>query len=177
MTGPVELRLGRALACCLLLATSCGYHLAGRGDHLPRDIRTIAVLPFSNATSRYKLEQYLTRAVAQEFLSRARFVAIAAEAEADATLRGGVTNLFLTPIIFDPASGRNTTVQVIAQLQVTLTERRTGKILYENQNYEARERYEVAIDPRAYFEESELALERMSRSVARSLVTAILEKF
>jgi hypothetical protein len=62
-------------------------------------------------------------------------------------------------------------------MQVSLRERRTGKILYQNQNYEARERYEVSVDPKAYFEESEAALERMSRSVARNLVSAILEKF
>jgi len=42
---------------------------------------------------------------------------------------------------------------------------------------EARERYEVAIDPRVYFEESEIAMDRMSQAVARNLVSAILEKF
>ncbi len=42
---------------------------------------------------------------------------------------------------------------------------------------EVRERYEIAIDPRAYFEESDTAIERMSREVARSIVSAVLEKF
>jgi len=171
----------RPLAACpallLFLLPSCGYRVAGRGDQIPQEVRTIAVLPFFNATSRYKLEQHLTRAVAHEFLTRTRFRVVADESHADATLRGGVINLHVTPIIFDPASGRGTAIQVIAQLQVTLSERRTGRILYQNQNYEARERYEVAIDPRAYFDESEIAMDRMSQAVARSLVSSVLEKF
>ena len=159
------------------LLPSCGYHVAGRGTQIPKEVRAIAVLPFANATSRFKLDQYLTRAVARELIVRTRFRVLAEQAEADATLSGGVTNIFLTPVIFDPASGRATTIQVITQMQVTLTERRTGKVLYQNQNWEARERYEVSVDPKAYFEESEVALERMSRSVARALVSSILEAF
>lgn len=160
-----------------LMLCSCGYHVAGRGDQIPKEVRTIAVVPFANATSRYKIEQYLTRAVAHELISRTRFRVVPDEANADATLRGAVVNIFVAPVIFDPASGRATSVQTVTQLQLSLTDRRTGKIIYQNQNYEARERYEVTTDPRAYFEESEAGLERMSRSVARSLVSAILEKF
>jgi hypothetical protein len=40
-----------------------------------------------------------------------------------------------------------------------------------------RERYEISIDPLAYFEESEVALERLSKQVAGSIVSAILEAF
>jgi len=165
-------------AVLLALLPSCGYHVAGRGDAIPKEVHTIAVLPFFNNSSRYKLDQHLTRAITHEFLVRTRFRVISEERDdADATLRGGVTNIFVTPVIFDPASGRATSIQVIAQMQVTLAERRTGRVLYQNQNYEARERYEVAIDPRVYFEESEIAMDRMSQAVARNLVSAILEKF
>jgi len=176
--------------CCCLLSTTycllytsycllsgCGYHVAGRGDQIPKEVRTIAVLPFANGTPRYKIEQYLTRAVTHELISRTRFRVIPEERDADAVLRGAVVNIFVAPIIFDPSSGRSTTVQVVAQLHLSLTESRTGKVLYQNQNFEARERYEVSIDPRAYFEESEAGLDRMSRSVARNLVSAILENF
>ncbi len=169
--------MARLFLCAGLLAcAACGYHVAGRGDQIPKDVRTIAVLPFSNATSRYKLEQHLTRAITHEFLTRTRFRILPEDRGADATLRGAVTNLFVTPVVFDPASGRATSIQVIAQLQVTLAGR-DGRILYQNQNYEWRERYEVAVDPKTYFDESDLAMQRLSQSVARSLVSAILERF
>ena len=166
-----------AVALAEILAAGCGYHVAGRGDLLPQEVRTIAVTPFFNVTSRYKIEQYLTRAVSHELLSRTRYRVASEESQADAVLHAGVTNIFLTPVIFDPQSGRATTIQAITQMQVTLTERKTGKILYQNQNFESRERYEISVDPKAYLEESEAGLERMSRAVARNLVSAILEQF
>jgi hypothetical protein len=42
---------------------------------------------------------------------------------------------------------------------------------------EFRERYELSVDPKAYFDESEPALQRMSRDTAQSVVSAILENF
>ena len=62
-------------------------------------------------------------------------------------------------------------------LRVTLTDRATGKVLFSRPSMEIRERYEISVDQRAYFEESDIALERMNRSTARSLVSAILENF
>jgi hypothetical protein len=165
---------------CLLAAiagTSCGYHVAGRGDQIPKNVKTVAVLPFANATPRYKIEQDLTRAVVHEFITRTRFAVTSEESAADAVLRGAVVNLYVTPLIFDPVSNRATSVQITAQMQITLTDRRTGQILYQNQNFQSRERYEVAIDPRAYFDESEVGMQRMSQDVARDLVSSILEKF
>jgi hypothetical protein len=161
----------------LFFFSSCGYRVAGRGDEIPKDVHTIAVLPFSNATSRYKIDEYLTRAVTHEFITRTRFRITPDDKDADAVLRGAVINLLVNPVIFDPKSGRATSVQLVAQMQVTLSDRHSGKIIYQNQNFESRENYEVAIDPRAYFEESEVGLQRASQSVARSLVSAILEKF
>jgi hypothetical protein len=42
---------------------------------------------------------------------------------------------------------------------------------------EVRQRYEIAIDQDAYFEESDIALERLSRDVARAVVSGVLEAF
>ena len=50
-------------------------------------------------------------------------------------------------------------------------------MLFTRPSFEVRERYEISVDPRAYFEESDPAMERLSRDVARSVVSAILENF
>ena len=42
---------------------------------------------------------------------------------------------------------------------------------------EVRQRYEISVDQLQYFEESDIALDRVSREVARSVVSAILEAF
>ena len=82
-------------------------------------------------------------------------------------LTGAVVNFFSYPTIFDPVSGRATGVQVIVVLQVKLTDRTTNKVLFDRPNFEVRERYEISVDPRAYFDESDVAMERLSRDVAR----------
>jgi hypothetical protein len=62
-------------------------------------------------------------------------------------------------------------------LRLTLRERATGKILYSRPNYEIRERYEISINPSAYFEESDSALARASQQTAQQVVSSILEAF
>jgi hypothetical protein len=39
------------------------------------------------------------------------------------------------------------------------------------------QRYELSINANTYFEESDAALDRLARDVARDLVTSILENF
>jgi len=60
---------------------------------------------------------------------------------------------------------------------VTLTDRSDGKVLFSRPNLEVRERYEISVDAKTYFEESDVAMERLSRDVARSVVSAVLENF
>lgn len=166
-----------ALGALALSAAGCGYRVAGQADTIPDQVRTIAVPAFANATTEYKIEQYLTRSVVREFLSRTRYDVIENEASADATLRGTVVSFVAFPANFDQATNRATAINTITQLQVTLVERETGRVLYQNPNLQHRERYEVSSDPEAYFEERQAALTRSSDAVARTVVSAVLEGF
>ena len=112
-----------------------------------------------------------------EFISRTRYAIVADPDRADAVLTGALVNLTNYPIIFDPVSGRATGVQVIATLQLTLTDRTTGKVLFSRSGAEFRERYEISTNPQAYFDESGTAIRRVSRDIARAVVSAILETF
>jgi hypothetical protein len=156
---------------------SCGYHVAGRADLVPKHIQTIAVPAWGNATRRYKLSEQLTAAVTREFISRTRFHIVADPGQADAILTGAVVNFFSYPTVFDPVTGRASGVEVIVVVQMKLTDRTDNKVLLDRPSFEIRERYEISIDPRAYFDESDDALQRLSRDVARSVVSAVLENF
>ena len=162
---------------CLSFATACGYHTAGKGDRLSPAIRTIAVPAFDNLTTRYRLTQWMPEALTREFLSRTRYQVEANPDGADAVLRGAIISQQVSPLIFDPASGRASMVQLYVRMQIRLEDRRTGKMIYRNDNMEYRARYEIAVDQRAYFDESDAALERLSREVARSVVSRIVEDF
>ena len=86
--------------------SACGYHVAGKADLVPKSIRTIASLPFTNATTRYELTDRLPQAISHEFITRTRYRVVTDPAQADAVLRGTVINFVTYPIQFDQATGR-----------------------------------------------------------------------
>ncbi len=159
------------------LSVACGYHVAGHADMVPKTVKTIAIPAFGNGTTRYKLARLVTADVTREFNSRARYNIVPDPDQADAVLSGTVLNFVYNPTIYDPVTFRATGVQVVVTVQVTLTDRHTGKVLFTRPSMEVRERYEISTDPQTYFDESGTAIERLSRDVARSLVSAILESF
>ncbi len=166
-----------AAAAIALGLSGCGYRVAGKADVLPKHIGTISVPAFGNASTRYKLSDKLAAQITRELLSRTRYEVVAEPAQADAVLTGSVNNYNVYPTVFDPSTGRASTVQVTVNLSITLRERATNAVLYSRQNFEVRERYEISTDQRAYVEESDSAMDRLSRDVARSVVSAVLENF
>lgn len=170
-------RIELALLMFSLSAAGCGYHVAGRSDIMPQTVRTIAITPFANRTIQYRLAQRLPADIAREFIERTHYKVVTDPKTADAVLDGAVLNFISYPVIADQATGRATVVQCSAYLKVTLTERATGKVLFTRPSFEARERYEISVDPQAYFDESGAGIERLGRDVARDVVTSILEKF
>jgi RNase P/RNase MRP subunit p29 len=169
----VRIALAFAAACLC----SCGYHVAGHTNLMPASIHTICVPAFGNATTRYKLTDRLAEAIAKEFISRTHYRVVSDPNTADAVLNGTVINYISYATVADPVTGRATAVDLRVYLRVSLTERATGKVLFTRPSMEVRERYEVSVDPRTYFDESDSALDRASRQVAATVVTAILTNF
>ena len=66
---------------------------------------------------------------------------------------------------------------MIVHLKVVLTERASGKVIYNRPDFMISERYEISVDPKSYFDESPAAVDRLSRDVARTVVSGILERF
>jgi outer membrane lipopolysaccharide assembly protein LptE/RlpB len=162
-------------ASLLLLAalSGCGYHVAGTGDSLPKTIHTIAVPPINNVTIQYKLSDLLNTYISRELISRTHYKIVPDPNGADAVLTAAVVNLVSYPTIFDPIAGRATGTQVIVTVTFTLRDK-AGVVLVNRPNFEVRERYEISIDPKQYFDESEPAMQRLATDVSRDIVSAIL---
>jgi hypothetical protein len=169
-------RIAIAAAAAVFLS-SCGYTVVGHTNLMPKSIQTICIPAFANATTRYKLTDRLAEAIAKEFISRTQYRVVSDRNTADAVLLGTVTNYISYATVADPTTGRATAVDLRVYLKVSLTERATGKVLFTRPGMEVRERYEVSVDPRTYFDESDSALDRASRQVAAAIVTAILTNF
>ena len=162
---------------CLLLSSTCGYHTAGHAVSVPGSVRTIAVPAFVNQTHTYKIDQMLTEAVVHEMITRTHYrIVNQADDGADATLRGTVLSTATSPLTYDSATGRASSVLVVVTMKVAFTDRQ-GKVLYENPAYLFREQYQVSRELNSFFEEDSPALQRLSREFARTLVSNILEGF
>jgi len=160
-----------------LTLSSCGYHAAGKGNILPDHVKTIAIPAFVNETQTYKLEQMLTGAVVREFTTRANYRIVPnADDDTDATLRGTVLSAATAPSTYDANTGRVASVLVTVNMKVALTSR-DGKMLYENEQYQFREQYQVSQGFASFFQEDTPALQRLSQDFARTLVSNILEGF
>jgi Lipopolysaccharide-assembly len=160
-----------------MLLTSCGYHVVGKTNTIPDEVHSIAIPPFQNATTEYKIEQALRAAVVQEFITRTHYQIIDDSVNADATLSATILLFRDFPATYDPKTNRASTVQTETHVHVALWDRKSGKLVYENPRMVLTEMYEVSIDPKAYFEERQAAIDRTSRSAAREMVSAILSGF
>jgi outer membrane lipopolysaccharide assembly protein LptE/RlpB len=176
MTG---MRMGLAGAVVLLsmALAGCGYHVAGKANRLPQSVHTIAIPSFVNQTQQYKLEQLLTQAVVREFITRTRYKIVnQVDPDADATLRGYLTMVQISPVTFDSQTGRASTVLVTIGMRVSLVDRQ-GRAIFDNQNYVFRDQYQVSRELSSFFQEESPAMQRLSTQFARTLVSNVLEAY
>ncbi len=159
------------------LLAACGYHVAGKSDLLPDGIKTIAVPTFMNATAEFKIEQYMTDAVVRELITRTRYQIVSNSSEADVILHGTIVLVDAIPQNFDALTGRATSVVTITRVHVVLFDQLEGRELYQNPELTHRETYEVSANPEAFVQERDAALRRASRTMASTLVSAVLSGF
>lgn len=161
----------------LATAAGCGYHMEGRVNALPASIHVVELTPFANSTRTPNLSQAVTAAVSRELIHRTRYRVQPSADNADAQLTGAVTGLTFTPVTFDPVSGRATTMEVRMHVAATLTDLHTHKVLFHNDDMLFHDQYQISPQLPDFFEEDTSAFQRMSQTVAQTLVSNILENF
>lgn len=155
----------------------CGYALVGRVSSLPADIRAVYVAPLENQTTRAQVEQFLTRAITDELVTRRRFDIVRSAAEAQAQLIGAVTDFRVTPVTFDE-SGRaqEYEISILASMRFL----RVGPdevVVWENDRYLFRETYEIDASAEDFFDRENEAIAEASLRFAETMVADLLEGF
>ena len=158
--------------------SSCGYHVGGKADLVPKSIRTVAIPAFAGSSAaRYRLIDVLPQQIGREFTARTRFRVLDNPNEADAILNGSISAAQVYPTVYDPTSAKATSVQAVVVVTINLLERSTGRVLFSRPNMAFRQNYSIAVDPHQFFDESGPAFDRISRDLARDIVSAIVENF
>jgi outer membrane lipopolysaccharide assembly protein LptE/RlpB len=162
----------------LVVLAGCGYHLVGTSSNLPKGLQTLFVSPFINQTTRSEVDQRLTEQVAQEWVRRGRFHLVPSGNQADAVLSGTVKSAVVNPVQFD-TQGRATQYQLTVIIDVQLVDRTGEKpvILWHDAQFSRNTSYPVDPLARDYFDREVQALDILSQTMARDLVTTILEGF
>lgn len=173
-------RLGLAARCLLLLAAvmplGCGYALVGRGTNIPDNIKSVYIAPLENSTRRSEVEQILTRAIAEELVTRKRFTLVNEAPQANAVLSGKVVGFDTTPLTFDD-QGRATQYQITITASMVFRDRAADKVLWQNDRYIYKESYDVDPNEQSYFDREKIAIEEAAGRFARTVVIDLLEGF
>src|SRR5215475_11401355 len=119
------------------------YGPTGRGDGLPKHIKTLAIPAFQNPSLRYKVEQRFTSAVVDEAIRRSRSLKIVSEPEgADAVMIGSIRYFGFRPVLLDD-QGKARLFEITINVELTVRDQTTNKVLFNNQNYTFRGEYEI----------------------------------
>jgi hypothetical protein len=164
-----------------VLTSGCGYALAGRGNSLPASIVTIGVPPFVNQSTTPDIDRVLTAAVQAEFQTKGKYRILPEATGVDGLLVGRVLNVVLQPSAFTSQNQVSRNL-IIATASIEFTEVQASRVIWANPSFQVRDEFDVttgqsANDPTALFAQDANALERLSRSFARSVVTSIFEAF
>jgi hypothetical protein len=166
----------RLLVSVCLLFVGCGYALVGRSSFLDPSIRTIEVPAFVNRTTRVELEQRVTQAVAEEFVSRGQLQLVTSSNEAHVILRGSIDSFNIFPIAFDQGRATRYQISITAKIEL-LDHRNEDKVLWKNDQYRFTENYEVNVSSVDAFDQESRAIREIAVRFAEGLVTNLLEGF
>jgi outer membrane lipopolysaccharide assembly protein LptE/RlpB len=163
-------------ALLLTVLAGCGYHLAG-SNRLPSDIRTIAVPVFYNETFEPALENAVTSAVKQEFLTNSRLAVVNDPEQADLVLKGTVVSFGLTPVSFDRTTSVVLEYRIRIRASVTVENRRTQKVLWKDPAMESAAEYRVDPDTAKNRVAQDHAVAEAGKLFAENVVHRVLEGF
>ena len=168
-----------ALGIFVLLSTvagGCGYALVGRASNLPEDVRNIYIEPLTNSTSRLQVDQFLSQAIADEFVTRQRFKVVSSRTEADALLSGTVTSFIVRPVSFGD-EGRATEYEIIISAKMLFKRNNSDEVIWQQDRYQFQEDYELEVSEFDFFDRQNEAIEEVAVKFAETLVIDILEGF
>jgi outer membrane lipopolysaccharide assembly protein LptE/RlpB len=122
------------LICSLFaLIAACGYSFTQTGEHIDKRIGKIYVEQFTNKTDQAQLEDYVRQAFVNQIIQTSRFKVAANAETADATIKGAVLTLSMSPLSYRSntmvAEERATMI-----LEVTFRDSEGGKIIWHSRN-------------------------------------------
>ncbi len=166
------MRLRALWLLALLFIPGCGYSLKGS---LPSHIRTVAIPVFANKTREPAIENFLTQAVVEAFVTSGR-LAVTRPEEADSILEGEIVSYQIESLSYDPrANVREYRLLVTMNLQ--FRDVRKNTMLWRQEGLQEKADFRVPGQVSATIGREEAALRRAAVDIGRSIVTLATDRF
>lgn len=150
----------------------CGYSLRG---NLPAHIRTVAVPVFANRTQEPAVENFLTRAVLDAFVTSGRLRVVRPE-EADAILRGEVVGYRLDSLSYDPRANVRE-YRLTVTLNLEFRDARRNAVLWRQEGVQEKADFRVPGQVSATITHEEAALRAAAVDIGRAIVNLAVDRF
>lgn len=164
----------------------CGYHLRATGEPMGIKIESLAIPLMISTSSNKGFEADFTRIIREEFISHAKVPLLPRE-KAQAVLIGHIYDTRFQPLTYNlqqqTVRGQVTTHEVTSsrrmkiRLDVTLTDRATGKVIWHERSMKEDASFIVGTDPLANRYYQQQALEKISRRLAKRIYLKTMERF
>lgn len=160
------------LVLALLLLAGCGYSIRGA---LPEHIRTVAIPVFVNRTQEPAVENFLTRAVVDAFVTSGRLQVVRPE-EADSILEGEIVGYRIDSLSFDSrANVREYRLTVTLNLQFRDVRKRV--LLWRQEGVQEKADFRVPGQVAQTISREEGALRAAAVDIGRAIVTMAVDRF
>lgn len=181
-----SLFLGMIISVWACVFTGCGYHFRATGEPLGTELESLAIPLIESSSSNIGFEADFTRIIREEFISQGK-VPIVPREEAQTILSGRIYEIWTEPLSYriqqQTVSGVETTFEVTKtrrlrlKLEMRLTERRTGEVIWQEQAMEERVIFAVSDDPLVTQFNQRIALEAVARELAKRIFLKTMERF
>lgn len=160
------------VAAAIVLLAGCAYSLRGS---LPGHIRSVAVPVFVNKTQEPAVENFLTRAVVDAFVTSGRLKVVRLE-EADSILEGEIVGYRVDSLSFDPrANVREYRLTVTLNLQ--FRDVRQNVTLWRQEGIQEKADFRVPGQVAATITSEESALRLAAVDIGRAIVNLAVDRF
>jgi outer membrane lipopolysaccharide assembly protein LptE/RlpB len=152
----------------------CGYHLAGTTSSLPPNVKTISIPVFGNASSEPLIQNDLTQAIRQAYISDGRLKVV--DSNEDLILKGNIIRYELRPVAF---TSRDVASEywIILIVDIEVIDRKTKKPYMKRQQQYTQWDYQSPPDVASSEQARQAGLRMVYRDLANRLVRLVMEKF
>ena len=154
-----------------LSLSACGYQLAGRGGHIPDEIKSIAIPVFENKTMEPVVEEEFTPMIIREFIKDSR-IKVVDRTEADLVLGGSVNSYKESPLSFD----QNQEVleyRITVTTHLKITRQKINNIIWEKDIIKSSE-YKVSSNVMTTRTSKLLALKEIAKNLSEEVTDRVL---